>query len=195
MSIVSLVAEGAQSAILPCSAVLLVPTLGALLAARSRQAAVATATIGVGALGAFVRFADVIELFPGWLIGLCLLAGVALVWVGERRLEVACLGAALIGIAASQLWEPCVGQEFGRLVTGLPNERIGQFVPFLLYFVAVHTPVVLVAAGIGAMADERRRSVEKVSAPLGAAIVALIGVLALIGQTDQLIARLVSWSI
>ncbi len=195
MSVVSLVVEGAQSAILPCSTVLLVPALGALLAARSRHAVVAAMTIGVGALAALVRFADIIDQFPGWLIGVCLLAGTALVWVGEKRLALVSAGAALIGIGASQLWEPCVGEHFGRLVTDLPNERLSQVVPFALYFLAVNTPIVLVAAGVGALSDERRRAIETSGAALGAAIVGLIGVLALVGQTDQLIARLVSWSI
>ncbi len=195
MSIVSLIVEGAQSAILPCSAVLFVPTFGAVLAARSRHLAVAAVAIGAGALGAFVRFADIINLFPGWLIGLCLLAGAMLVWAGERRLIASIAGAALIGLAASQLWEPCVGEHFGRLVTGLPNERLSQLVPFALYFVAVNTPIVLVTAGVAALSDERRRVLEKVVAPFGAAVVVVIGGLALVGQTDQLIARLVAWSI
>ena len=195
MSIVSLIVEGAQSAILPCSTVLLVPAFGAVLAARRRQLAVAVFTIGAGALGAFVRFADIIDLFPGWLIGLCLLAGVTLVWAGERRLMASIAGAALIGLATSQLWEPCVGEHFGRLVTDLPDERLRQLVPFALYFVAVNTPIVLVTAGVGALPDERRRVLEKIGAPFGAAVVVVIGLLALGGQTDQLIARLVAWSL
>ena len=196
--IVNLLLEGFESALLPCSFVLLVPGAAAALASRQEStSAFIGFFIGVSAV-AFWRFSGRIGDISNLAIALAL--GVAVVLLAipiVRRLNVVTgAGGLLVGAAAGALWEPCVSLHFGDLLNELPtrNPMIGV-VLLVVYVVGVIAPLIALAAVLYLVPDPALILARPVMLVVGCGTLALVALGTAAGFSDEIIGRLVEMSV
>ena len=163
--------EGVVTAAQPCSLALLLPAAGATVLAGRRGWLVATACITGAILATWGRASGLLP----WLgpssagvIGpaLAVVAGVGtvLLWQASRKdLDPntnatsqthaagadafrAGAGGAAVGVAAGLIWQPCVGPALGNVLSRLPDDPVGQLLPFAGYIVGLLLAVVALAA-------------------------------------------------
>ena len=192
-----LLLEGFSSAWLPCSWILLVPGAAAVLAARTKLIpAAAGFSISATLLG-WLRFAD---LGGGWAIGVAAVALVTatvlfFVPVVLNQGAIASVAGILAGGASAELWVPCVGPEFGKLLNELPDQGavgLGQMGIFML---GVLAPLALVVAGIRLIPESIAESTETTLAIVGGVILAVMAVATAVGLHDDVVGQLFQWSL
>lgn len=192
-----LLLEGFFSASLPCSLILLVPGAGAVLAARGRLIAALGGFSGSATVLAWLRFADRAGDWPVGIAAVALVTATVLffvpVVVGDK--VIAALAGVLTGGAAAELWEPCVGPEFGRLLNELPNHGpagLGQMAVFML---GVLAPLAGFVAIVKLIPEWMVESVQPVLAVLGGTVLAVMAVATAAGLHDDIVGRLFQWSL
>jgi len=189
--------EGLEAAILPCSLILLIPGAGVALAARQR-AAVALIGFGVGALLlSWLRFSDRGGSLGNGLAAVMLAGAVVLLVVPlVRRIRfVAAAGGFIAGAAAATLWQPCVGSEFGQLLTELPQRGLSGLALLAFYMLGLFAPLVVLGAALSLLPSSALRLVRLPMLVAGAGVLVILAMSTAAGLTDDLVGQLVEWSV
>ena len=192
-----LLLEGFSSAWLPCSLILLVPGAAAALAARTELIPAAVGFSVSATLLAWLRFAD---RGGGWAVGVAavaLVTATVLFFVPALVNEgaIASLAGILAGGAAAELWEPCVGPEFGQLLNDLPDQGAVGLARMGLFMLGVLAPLALVVAALKLIPEWIAESTERALAVVGGVVLAVIAVATAVGLHDDVIGQLFQWSL
>ncbi|MEM9565063.1 MAG: hypothetical protein AAGA93_20735 [Actinomycetota bacterium] len=200
----NLLAEGFESALMACSLIVILPGLATAMAAR-RDVIPALAAYGVAiSVLSWVRFSDRGGGFTPLLIALALgLAVVALVVprlagrppspTGDR--VGAMIGGVLAGGAAAELWRPCVGLEFGRVLNELPDRGATGLGQMVVYLLGVLSPLVAAGAVHQLLPEGMRQRAEPWLVGIGGTALALLALATAAGLHDELVGQLFEWSI
>ncbi|MEO2105446.1 MAG: hypothetical protein ABGZ36_07360 [Actinomycetota bacterium] len=161
--------EGVIAAAQPCSLALLLPAAGATVLAGRRGWLVATACITGAILATRGRASGLLPwLDPssagviGPALAVVAVVGTILLWQASRKdldpdrnaqthaagadaFRVGAGGAA-VGVAAGLIWQPCVGPALGTVLSRLPDDPVGQLLPFAGYIAGLLLAVVALAA-------------------------------------------------
>lgn len=196
-------AEAVRATTQPCTMLLVLPPLLAVVATGGRWQPLLGA-LGGAVVGGWVFMANVYVLHGRLLAVSGILVAVALVglaagsmrvprlaWVRDLRVQTATC--ATIALVATLWWRPCVGTELGSILTAARSDGIaGQIPPMTAYMLGAMAPVVAVALAIRAIqpTPQAARLLFGGSA-LGAVL--LGGALAL-GRHDDLVSTLTRWT-
>ena len=195
-TLINLLTEGFRTAWLPCSLIVLLPGVAALLAARDEL----TVTVfGYGAAITFVawlRFSDRGGDWPLLAAATALLAATALFLVPtiDGRRVVSVVGGALAGGAAAELWVPAVGRTFGRVLSQLPDRPLVGGFELGLYLLGVLAPLIVLALVLR-LGPDRVPVLRHRLALLGSAVLAVLAALTALGLHDAIARWLVSRSL
>ena len=195
--VLSLLVEGLESAWLPCSLILLVPGAATVLAARENLVP-ALAGFGLASLAlAWLRFSDRGGDWPVGVAAIALIGATVLLLVPlvEREQLLALGGGALAGGAAAELWEPCVGSAFGQLLNQLPGRGASGLVLLLVYLAGVLSPLVGLAAIVELFPRWLLDPARSALAVIGGAVLAVMSVATAVGLHDDIVGRLILWSL
>ncbi len=197
MDTINLLAEGFESALLPCSLILLIP--GAAMALTARSAAIpAISGFGVGVLGlSWLRFADRGGGFhPAVAAVLMLLAVVVLFVPVLRRFDLVGLGSGLLaGAGAAEIWKPCVGESFGKLLVELPGRGFSGLALMTVFLAGTLAPLIALGAAHHLIPDRVLNRIEPYWAVVGAGALVLLAAATAAGLHDDLVGRLFEWSL
>ncbi len=194
-------AEGLRSIGQPCSFVVILPPVGAVLVGRGRWPVAAGALAG-GVVGGW--------LFAGrWLVlgdvGIRLSAALVLLAIGAiaagptrrgaplRRPSVGAAAGGAVAAAAVLWWRPCVGDALGRILTGFPDDPGGQALPMAAFVVGLLLPVVVTALLLGLL--DRRSALLDAAGFAGAVPLAVLALAVLGGAHEELVSQLVRWTL
>lgn len=196
--IVDLLIEGFESALLPCSFVVLVPGAAAVIASRQEStSAFIGFAIGLLALS-FWRFSGRGGDLSTTVTALMLAAAVVLVAIPlVRRLNIVTgLGGLLVGAAAGVLWVPCVALHFADLLNGLPDRTpVVGVVLLAVYVVGVIAPLFALAAVLYLIPNPTLILARPVMLVVGCGTLAIIALATAAGFSDDIIGRLVEMSV
>lgn len=199
-------AEAVRATIQPCTFLLIVPTLAAVVAAGARWQALVAATIA-GVTGGWVLADNRVLLDGAWLrvsavvsIGLLVVLVLATgPWsppVIDRHLGGAWARAAVAGaltFAATMWWRPCVGEELGVILNGAQDGLAGELLPMAAYMLGALVPVAVVVA-VRYAAEPSQRLVVATGWMFAAIGVVVAGSLAA-GQHDDVVVTLTRWTL
>ena len=192
-----LLAEGLESAWLPCSLILIVPGIAAVLAARdelvSAVSAFAVATLLLG----WLRFSNRGGDWPLGVAAVALIMATVVFFVPVIKREHLSAAAAglLAGGAAAELWEPCVGSEFGQLLGELPDRGPSGLILMASYVIGVLAPVAGFAAIVKLFPEWLLDPARGVLAVVGGAVLATMAVSTAVGLHDEVVGQLIQWSL
>ena len=194
---IDLLLEGFESALLPCSLILLLPGAAAVIAARQESSpAVIGFVAGALAMG-WLRFSNRIEDPPSRGVALAFAAAAVLLLVPlVRRLDVvSAAGGLLAGLASAALWIPCVGEHFGTLLGELPDRGASGLALFAVYLVGVLAPLVLLAAAFHLIPAPLFLPIRPFMMAIGGTVLGLLAIATAMGLDDDLVSQLVEWSL
>ncbi len=195
-------AEAVRSIGQPCSLVVILPPVGVVLAGRGTRPVVAGALVG-GVVGGWL-FAG------GWLVlgdmgirlsAALVLLSIGLVALGDRRRRgaplrrpaVAAGAAGVVAATAVLWWRPCVGDALGRILTDFPDDPAAQALPMAAFVVGLLLPAVVAAMLLGLL--DRRSPFAGAAGLVGVAVASLLAVAVLGGAHEDLVSRLVRWTV
>jgi len=202
--VLALLIEGLESAWLPCSLILLVPGVAVLLASPDRVVTTTSSFFAASAALAWARFSERGGDWPIGLSAIALMSAAVLLlapviddraaagWAARLR---AAVGGVLAGVASAELWEPCVGAEFGSLLNDLANRGLGGIVPTFAYVVGVLAPLIALASLIRLLPNRLIDPARTVMAVVGGAVLTVMAVATAIGFHDELVDRLIRSSL
>ncbi len=193
---IPLLLEGFESALLPCSLVVLVPGAAVGLASRQESTPGLLGFAAAMIVFAWLRFAGHVEAFDrATIAGLLAVGLVMIVLPVVRRLDVVSgLGGFLVGVAASALWEPCVGAQFGSLLDDLPTRGPTGFALTAVYLVGVGAPIIAAGAVLHLIPDPVTLPARPLMLLIGGGTLAVLSLGVAAGVHDELIGRLVDLS-
>ncbi|MEO1057803.1 MAG: hypothetical protein AAFY28_12885 [Actinomycetota bacterium] len=159
-------AEALRATWQPCTLVLLLPPLAAVVLTRGRWAPLAGTLVGA-VVGGWVFAANVVFLsgvrlqLTGVLVAgaLGLLAAPTFtsraVWLRSPLLQGAL--AAAVAFAAALWWRPCVGRELGVILSTAANGSLGAALPGMTaYMLGAMAPIALVGLALHALKPPQR---------------------------------------
>jgi len=204
-AIVAPFAEAVRATAQPCTFLLIVPTLAAVLAAGARWQALVGAVFG-GVLGGWLLADNRIVLDGAWLrlSGVVAIAAFVVLASPTARRVVPGAGrldrpeaqagvVAALTLLATMWWRPCVGAELGVILNGAQDGLAGELLPMAAYMVGALVPVAIVVA--------LRYVVEpsdRVSSAVGW-VFAIVGVVVagslVAGQHDDVVVTLTRWTL
>lgn len=193
-----LLLEGFSSAWLPCSLILLVPGTAALLAARRHLLPAIAGFTMSAVLLSWYRFSDRGGDWPVAFAAIALAVATVLFLVPlitSAEDVTATMGGLLVGGAAAELWEPCVGPEFGQLLNGLPSNGISGLAQLLLFMIGVLSPLIGVLALLKLAPEWIMDSIDSWLAVIGGTVLAVIAVATAVGLHDDVVGKLFQWSL
>jgi len=206
IAVVGPFAEAVRATFQPCTFLLIVPIMAAVVAARARwQALVAAAVAAV--VGGWI-VADNSFLLDGWLLRLSAVVVIALLLLlvapqlAERipsfgavpsssSAQAAAVGA--ITLIATQWWRPCVGEELGVILNGAQDGLGGQLLPMAAYMLGALVPVALVVAIRYAV--DPAEPVLATATWVAAAVAVVVAGSLVAGQHDDVVVTLTRWTL
>ncbi len=197
MRLFLLLAEGFQSAQLPCTLVLLVTGIAVGFTARETAIpALASFWISV-LLFSWARFSDRGADWHYLFAAIALLIAVVILFVPPiQRLDwVAVVAGLLVGYAASQLWLPCVGPEFGELLMDLPQLGLSGLILLGTFLIGTLSPILAFAALHHLIPDWVLERVEPIWAIVGGVVLAGMALATAVGYHTTIIGWLFNWSV
>ena len=199
---ISLLLEGLESAWLPCSLILLVPGAAAVLAGREHGIATLAGFAGTSLALAWARFAERGGDWPVGYSAIALIGAVAVLLLpvlDDRPVTVergrATAGGSLAGIAAAELWEPCVGADFGALLNELPDRGVGGLGLLLAYMTGVLAPLVALGAVVHVLPTRVIEPLRPALATVGGVVLTILAAATAAGFHDEVVSRLTRWSL
>lgn len=190
--------EAVRSLVQPCSLVVIVPPVCAVLAGRGRRHVVVGTVVG-GVLGGWTFAAGRLVLDPTGLrlSALVLMTAMAILLLGTwERLPAALAGppahslaAASVAFVAVLWWRPCVGSQLGRILTGFPEEPLRHVLPASAYMLGLMVPAIV--AGLALDLGRQRPSIGRGAAGAGSFVVGILGLAVLAGRHGDLVSELV----
>lgn len=204
-SLVGPFAEAVRATVQPCTFLLIVPTLAAVVAAGARWHALLGSTVA-GIVGGWLLVDNRIVLEGAWLraSGLLSIVLFALLvipgvrnevpggrYVGHARGQAVIVAA--VTLLATMWWRPCVGEELGVILNGAQDGLAGELLPMASYMLGALVPVgVAVAARYAAEPPPRWTSGVGVAF---AVVGVVIGASLLAGQHDEVVVVLTRWTL
>lgn len=198
VAIVGPFTEAVRATIQPCTFLLIVPTLAAVVAAGAHWQALAGATVAA-VVGGWLLADNRFLLDGAWLRVSGLLAIVLfalLVIPGERYLGHVRGQAGIVAavtLLATMWWRPCVGEELGVILNGAQGGLAGELLPMASYMLGALVPVAVVVAARYA-AEPPQRWVSSMGLAF-AAVGVVIGASLLAGQHDEVVVTLTRWTL
>lgn len=194
---IELLLEGFESALLPCSLILLIPGLAVALAARQESTPALIGFVLSTFAFSWLRFSGNGGDFERPIIAIAFAASAGLLLIPVlRRLNLLAIAGGLLGGAASaELWQPCVGEEFGTLLTELPERGAVGVALFGLYLLGVLAPVIALGAVMHLIPNPLMLPIRPFMMVAGGVVLGLLAVTTALGLDDNLVGQLVSWSI
>lgn len=196
-SVIDLLLEGFETALFPCSLVLLVPGVAAAVTARQESAAAligyVTTTIVVG----WLRFSGQLDDLAVPIVAMAFALAAALLVVPLiRRINlVSAAGGGVAGVAAASLWEPCVGEEFGTVLTELPDRGLVGLGLMTIYLIGVMVPLGIVGAVLHLIPNPVLLPARPFMMILGGGVFGILAIATATGFIDSVISQLVSWTL
>lgn len=201
-------AEAVRATAQPCSFLLVVPAIVAILLARVRRealAAVLVATVAGGWWFAANRF-----VLNGWWLRASAVVVVVLIGVSlalslaspERRAGLpgnhadrwAQAGiAGTIGLVATQWWRPCVGAELGAILTDAPDGLLGELPGMTAYMLGAMSPLVVIVLA-ARVVQPTERAVDVAAIAAGVVGVVIAGAI-VFGRHDDVVVTLTRWTL
>lgn len=197
MDQIYLLAEGFESALLPCTLILLLPGIALALAARETTVpALASYWVSVVAWS-WARFG---EHAGGWHYAVAAvalaLAAIVVLFPPIVQLDwVAVAGGLLAGYASAELWLPCVGPELGDLLMKLPGIGPSGVLSMAVFLLGALSPLLALAAAHHLTPDWLLEIVEPPLSILGGVVLGVLAVATAAGFHDTLVGWLFQWSI
>ncbi len=195
-------AEAVRASTQPCTFLLVVPAVVAVVAARARWSSLVTVLVAAVVGGWW--FASNAFVLDGWLLrltGVAVIALLGIVVVGDRRPDatvlsdewVAAAVAGIVTLIATQWWRPCVGAELGAILTDAQDGLAGQLPAMAAYMLGAMVPAAVVVLAVQVLQPSAR--VLDVGA-LGALAIGVVvaGALAL-GQHEEVVITLTRWTL
>lgn len=198
-------AEAVRSIGQPCSLVVILPPVCAVLAGRGRRPVVAGALVG-GVVGGWLFAGGRLVLGD---VGIRLSAALVLLAIALiafasrtrrgtplRRPAVGAVGAVAAGVVAATAvlwWRPCVGAALGRILTDFPDDPAGQALPMAAFVLGLLLPVPVTAILLGLL--DRRSPLVDAAGLVGAVAASLLALAVLGGAHDDLVSQLVRWTV
>ena len=187
----ALFSEGVATSVFPCSLVLAVPSLAVAVASR-RSSGLAAIAFLIGLLAnSWLRFAGIVGVWPSIVTGtVVLVVAIAVVRRDIGPPGVVVLSSAWAGAAAASLWRPCVGVEFGQVLTDLNDAGLRGLIELAIYLSGVLTPIIAVIAALNAMPRRWLDRSDKALRFGGGAVLGILAVGILIGLHERVIDEL-----
>lgn len=201
MTVLSLLGEGFESALLTCSLILLIPGAAVGLSARRGAAVPAMAAFAVGVLGlSWIRFSARGGGFSNLVVAAALGLAVAILVVPlirrSGKASASSVAAGLLaGAAAAELWRPCVGEHFGQLLNGLPDRGLSGLGLMTVYLIGTLSPLVVVGALHYLVPESWRVRVEPLAAAVGGLLLGALALATAVGLHEALVSQLFLWSV
>ncbi len=192
-----LLAEGFDSAFLPCTLILIIPGIGVAMAARETAIpALASYWLSVVAWS-WARFGEHAGGWPVAIAAVALaLAAIVLLFPPVVQLDwVAVAGGLLAGYATAELWLPCVGPELGDLLMKLPTVGLSGVISLAIFLLGALSPLLALAAAHHLTPDWLLEMVEPPLSVVGGIVLGALAVATAIGFHDTLVGWLFQWSI
>ena len=197
MSTLLLLAEGFEAAQLPCTLVLLV--IGVAVGMTARETAIpAMVSFWLSVLVfSWTRFGG---RGAGWhdlIAAVALIVAVIILFVPPvRRLDLVAVAAGtLSGFAAAELWLPCVGEQFGRLLMELPDRGLSGVVLMAVFLAGALSPVLALAAIHHLVPDWILERVEPIWSIVGGFVLSGLAVATAVGYHETILGWLFEWSV
>ncbi len=185
--------EGFESALLPCSLILIVPGLGVAGAARRRFTGALLAYAGSVGLAGWLRFSGRLDTLPPLVVALLLTAAVGILLIRPGR-PAAVTGGVLSGFGTASLWGPCVGSELGDLLGGLSDRGGSGLALFIVYVIGVLSPLAILGAALSLTPTQQLERAGQLLAGMGGGLLSLLAIATAVGWHDELVSQLVQWS-
>lgn len=206
IAIIGPFAEALRATAQPCTFLLIVPTMAAVIAGRARWQVFVAAT-AAAIVGGWI-LADNELLLEGGLLRVSAVAVViataALVlplpggrtpstpdWLGRPWAQAGIV--AFIVLIATQWWRPCVGTELGAILSDAQFDLTGQLVPMAFYMLGAMVPVAVIVAVRYAIEPGER--VQVWSSGVFASLGVLIAGFLIAGQHDSVTVTLTRWTL
>lgn len=206
IAIIGPFAEAVRATVQPCTFLLIVPTLAAVVAARARWevlvGAVAAAVVGGWLLadneflleGAWLRVSAVAVVIATGALVAPLLGGrlprspesLGRPWVQSGIV-------AFIVLVATQWWRPCVGTELGAILSDAQFDLVGQLMPMAFYMLGAMVPVAVIVAARYALAPGDR--LQATVGGTAATISVVIALYLIAGQHESVTSTLTRWTL
>ncbi len=195
-------AEAVRSTTQPCTFLLVVPSMVAVVATRARWRSLA-AVLSAAIVGGWWFAANRFVVSGVWLrfsaiVVVAVLVVVVLAprrsgpaWLVDERVQVA--GAGTIAFVATQWWRPCVGEELGQILTDAQTGLAGQLPAMAAYMFGAMLPVTAIV-----LASETFEPPERVRTWFanGAALLGVVIAGALVlGRHDEVVVTLTRWTL
>lgn len=197
MSTLLLLSEGFESAQLPCTLILLVTGVAVGMTARETAIPAMVAFWLSVLVFSWTRFSDRGAGWPALIAALALVAAVVILFLPPiRRLDlVAIVAGTLVGFAAAELWLPCVGEQFGRLLMELPIRGVSGVVLMGVFLAGALSPVLALAALHHLMPDWILERVEPIWSIAGGFVLSGLAVATALGYHETILGWLFEWSV
>lgn len=143
-------------------------------------------------VSSWARFAGFSDVWPAIITGIALLAAALLLSrpILQRESLSASAAGLVAGGAAGSLWRPCVGFEFGEVLTAMSQAGPAGFGRLTVYVIGVMAPILALTAVANALPVEW---IERARQPLtivGAGVLVILGLAVFAGFDDHIISRL-----
>lgn len=193
---IDLLSEGFESALLPCSLIILIPGVATAFAARKESTPALTGFVVSCIIMSWLRFSGNGGDFDRPIVAAAFAGSAVLLLVPViRRLDIlGVLGGLGAGAASATLWQPCVGEEFGSVLNELPTRGLIGFVLMAMYTAAVLAPVVALGAAMHVVPTTIWLPLRPAMMIIGGATLGLLAATTMLGLDDNLVGQLVSWS-
>lgn len=197
MSTLMLLAEGFEAAQLPCTLVLLVTGVAVGMTARETAIPAMVAFWLSVLVFSWTRFGDRGAGWHALIAAMALIVAVIILFLPPvRRLDlVAVVAGALVGFAAAELWLPCVGEQFGRVLMELPNRGLSGVVLMAVFLAGALSPVLALAAIHHLVPDWILERVEPIWSIVGGFVLSGLAVATAFGYHETILGWLFEWSV
>ena len=117
-------------------------------------------------------------------------AAIALVRRNIEPAGIVVFASALAGAAAASLWRPCVGVEFGQVLTGLEDAGLRGVIDLAIYVVGVLAPIIALIALLNALPRPWLDRSEEALRLAGGAVLGILAGGILVGIHERVIDEL-----
>ncbi|MFW2334306.1 hypothetical protein [Ilumatobacter sp.] len=198
--------EAVRATTQPCTFLLIVPTLAAVVAAGAHWQALVGAVLAA-LVGGWVLADNQILLDDAWLrVSGLIVIGALVLLVSRtardampgagRRLERPWMQAGIVGgltLVATMWWRPCVGEQLGIILNGAQDGLAGELLPMAAYMLGAVVPVAIVVAARYAIEPPRHVSnaIGRVFTAVGVVVAGSL----VAGQHDEVVVTLTRWTL
>ena len=190
--------EGIQSALLPCSAVILIPGVLIVLAGRDKKYPAMAAFIIGASIFSWLELSEQQSYLNNVSAGLlfAVSAIVAFPRKSDKDLRVTSVVSGITaGIASVSLWVPCTGEHYGDLQETIDENNIGGLFHQLSYLLGITIPLIAVAAIFLLIKPKIYKRIVKPLTYFASATLMIFAILVVAGAHETMISNLTKWSI